>query len=201
MGRQNTMTKKTIHAELTCLAFQYAIKLIAEGSRDEAIDLGLTDESLQWICSLTAADLQRLKDIRFSAVVVEFDEDALNRLKRLVEHRKRDEEEEAELLRLGANLVMMRKLCGIGGAEYARRRRSLGLCAGVGRPAALDEEQHQRLWHAWRASAGLPGKARYITIGRGVGIPLGSVWACVQQWESAVPQLSGEERLEKRCLS
>lgn len=177
---------KTIHAELTCIAFRYAIQLIHDGARDEATGLGLTEKGLQWIARLTEADLQRLKEIRFSAVLVEFDEEALSRLQRLLEGRKREEEEENELLRLGAHLAMMRQLCGMGGAEYARRRRSLGLGdTGAGRPGALDEEQHQHLWRAWQDSAGQPGKARYIAIGRCTGIPLGCVWSQIQQWENA----------------
>lgn len=175
---------KTTHAELTCIAFRYAMQLVHDGERNEAAGLGLTEKSLQWIASLTEADLLRLKEIRFSAVLVEFDEEALNRLQRLLEGRKREEEEENELLRLGAHLAMMRQLCGMGGAEYARRRRSLGLGdTGAGRPGALNEEQHQRLWHAWQDSAGQPDRTRYITIGRCTGIPLGCAWASIQQCE------------------
>lgn len=177
---------KTVHAELTCAAFQYVIRLVHDGAGDEASSLGLTEKGLQWIASLTEADLQRLKEIRFSPVLVAFDDEALDRLQRILEQRKREETEDNDLLRLGAHLAMMRQLCGMGGAEYAKRRRVLGLGdTGVGRPGALNEEQHQRLWRAWQDSAGQTGKARYIAIGRSTGIALCGVWSWVQQWENA----------------
>jgi hypothetical protein len=193
---------KTIHSELTCIAFQYAIRLIHEGAGDEVMALGLTEKNLQWIRTLTEADLQRLKDIRFAAVLVEFDEEALNRLQRLLEQRKNEEQEENELLRLGAHLAMMRQLCGMGSAEYAKRRRFLGLGdTGVGRPGALNEEQCQRLWHTWQDSAGQSDRVRYIALGRCTGIPLGCAWACIQQWESSPAQGSGEDPDESLFLS
>ncbi len=177
---------KTIHAELTCIVFRYAIQMVHDGAHDELASLGLTENSIRWIASLTEADLQRLKEIRFSAVEAWFDEEALKRLQPLLEGRKREEDEENELLRLGAHLSMMRHLCGMGGAEYAKRRRYLGLGdTGAGRPMALNEEQQQRLWRVWQDSAGQPGKARYIAIGRCTGIHLGCVWSQIQQWENA----------------
>lgn len=178
---------KTVHAELTCAAFQYVIRLVHDGAGDEASSLGLTEKGLQWIASLTEADLQRLKEIRFSPVLVAFDDEALDRLRCILEQRKREGEEENGLLRLGAHLAMMRQLCGMGGAEYAKRRRSLGLGEiGVGRPVALNEDQHQLLWQAWRDSAAQnSSKARYIAIGQSTGIALCSVWSWVQQWENA----------------
>ena len=135
---------------------------------------------------LTLRELQALSQVRTHFLDVSIDSTCFDRV---LDHMERNKDQEAlqdALIRLRAPLAMMRAFFGVTNAEYAARRKLLGLAGtGVGRPPAPSEEDEQRVWQAWQAQAHLAVEQRYLQVGQTTGVPLNTVWALIRSWEAA----------------
>lgn len=176
---------RTTHAELVFSALRYVTETLAEGDVHSVLDLGLRLDQVARLQQLTLQDLQHLSRVRAHFLNVSVDPVCFDRVLEHMERSKRGEALQDELIRLRAPLPMMRAFFGMTNAEYAARRKLLGMSgAGVGRPPAPSEEDERRIWDAWRDAGDQPLEERYVSVGRATGVPLSIVWSLVCAWEA-----------------
>lgn len=176
---------RTTHAELVFSALRYVTETLAEGDVHSVLDLGLRLDQVARLQQLTLQDLQHLSRVRAHFLNVSVDPVCFDRVLEHMERSKRGEALQDELIRLRAPLPMMRAFFGMTNAEYAARRKLLGMSgAGVGRPPAPSEEDERRIWDAWRDAGDQPLEERYVIVGRATGVPLSIVWSLVRAWEA-----------------
>lgn len=176
---------KTTHAELVFSALRYVTETLAEGDVHSVLDLGLRLDQVARLQQLTLQDLQHLSRVRAHFLNVSVDPVCFDRVLEHMERSKRGEVLQDELIRLRAPLPMMRAFFGMTNAEYAARRKLLGMSgAGVGRPPAPSEADERRIWDAWRAAGDKPIEERYVSVGRATGVPLSIIWSLVRAWEA-----------------
>lgn len=176
---------KTTHAELIFHALRYASETLAEGDIHAVLELGLRLDQIARLKRLTLGDLNHLSRVRTHFMHIAVDPTCFDRVLDHLERNKRYEDLQDELIRLRGPLAMMRSFFGMTNAEYAARRKLLGLNGtGVGRPLAPTEEEEENLWQAWKDTQGLAVEQRFLRVGQSTGIPLNTVWALVQSWKS-----------------
>lgn len=176
---------RTTHAELVFSALRYVTETLAEGDVHSVLDLGLRLDQVARLQQLTLQDLQHLSRVRAHFLNVSVDPVCFDRVLEHMERSKRGEVLQDELIRLRAPLPLMRAFFGLTNAEYAARRKLLGMSgAGVGRPSAPSEADERRIWDAWRAAGEQPLEERYLSVGRATGVPLSIVWSLVRGWEA-----------------
>lgn len=176
---------RTTHAELVFSALRYLTETLAEGDIHAVLDLGLRLDQVTRLQQLTLQDLHHLSGVRAHFLNVTVDPVCFDRVLEHMERSKRGEAMQNELIQLRAPLPMMRAFFGMTNAEYAARRKLLGMSgAGVGRPPAPTEEEERSVWGAWSATADVPIEERYLRVGRDTGVPLSTVWALVRSWEA-----------------
>lgn len=184
-GCQYIPMARTTHAELVFSALRYVTEILAEGDVHSVLDLGLRLDQVARLQRLTLQDLQHLSQVRAHFLNVSVDPVCFDRVLEHMERSKRGEALQDELIRLRAPLPMMRAFFGLTNAEYAARRKLLGMSgAGVGRPPAPSEADERRIWDAWQAAGEQPLEERYLTVGRATGVPLSIVWSLVRTWET-----------------
>jgi Protein of unknown function (DUF2857) len=188
---------KTTHAELVFHTLRYVTETLAEGDLHAVLDLGFRVDQVARLERLTLRDLQAISQVRTHFLDVAIDSACFDRV---LDHMERNKDQEAlqdALIRLRAPLPMMRAFFGLTNAEYAARRKLLGLAGtGVGRPPAPSEEDEHRVWQAWQAQAHLSVEQRYLQVGQTTGVPLNTVWALIRSWEAAellTDKASGEK--------
>lgn len=176
---------RTTHAELVFSALRYVTETLAEGDVHSVLDLGMRLDQVARLQQLTLQDLQHLSRVRAHFLNVSVDPVCFDRVLEHMERSKRGEVLQDELIRLRAPLPLMRAFFGMTNAEYAARRKLLGMSgAGVGRPSAPSEADERRIWDAWRAAAEQPLEERYLSVGRATGVSLSIVWSLVRAWEA-----------------
>jgi hypothetical protein len=176
---------RTTHAELVFSALRYLTETLAEGDVHAVLDLGLRLDQVTRLQQLTLHDLHHLSGVRAHFLNVTVDSVCFDRVLEHMERSKRGEALQNELIQLRAPLPMMRAFFGMTNAEYAARRKLLGMSgAGVGRPPAPSEDEERSVWDAWRAAMDVAIEERYLRVGRETGVPLSTVWALVRSWEA-----------------
>lgn len=176
---------RTTHAELVFSALRYVTETLAEGDVHSVLDLGLRLDQVARLQQLTLQDLQHLSRVRAHFLNVSVDPVCFDRVLEHMERSKRGEARQDELIRRRAPLPLMRAFFGMTNAEYAARRKLLGMSgAGVGRPPAPSEADERRIWDAWQAAGEQPLEERYVSVGRVTDVPLSIVWSLVRAWEA-----------------
>jgi len=185
---------KTTHAELVFNILAYVTETLAEGDLHAALDLGFRLDQVERLQHLTLQDLHHLSRVRGHFMQARVDPVCFDRVLEHLERNKRGEALQNELIRLRAPVSMMQAFFGLTNAEYAARRKLLGMAgAGVGRPPAPSEDEEQRIWKSWQDAEGLPEAERYLHVGQETGVPLSTVWALVQSWEAEGLTSSGTD--------
>jgi hypothetical protein len=111
--------------------------------------LGLAEEDIDLLQSLTPTTLSLLAHATVSWVEVKIDSPVL---RRLIEQAERDEHQQRLInraLKLGASSTIMYQCFGLSHSETAMRRRVLKIGTHRGRPPQLSEAQEHGLWHRW----------------------------------------------------
>lgn len=176
---------RTTHAELIFSALRYVTETLAEGDVHSVLDLGLRLDQVSRLQQLTLQDLHHLSGVRAHFLNVTVDPVCFDRVLEHMERSKRGDALQNELIQLRAPLPMMRAFFGMTNAEYAARRKLLGMSgAGVGRPPSPTEQEERVVWDAWRAHADVPAEQRYLQVGHKTGVHLCTVWALVRSWEA-----------------
>lgn len=176
---------KTTHAELVFNILAYVTETLAEGDLHSTLDLGFRLDQVERLQHLTLQDLHHLSRVRGHFMHVSVDPVCVDRVLDHLERSKRGEVLQNELIRLRAPISMMQAFFGLSNAEYAARRKLLGMAGtGVGRPPAPSEEEEHRIWTSWQDTGSLPEAERYRHVGQETGVPLSTVWALVQSWEA-----------------
>jgi len=177
---------KTTHAELVFHTLRYVTETLAEGDIHSVLDLGFRLDQIARLERFTLRDLYHISQVRTHFMDISVDPACFNRVLDHMERNKRHDALQNELIRLRAPLAMMRAFFGMTNAEYAARRKLLGMTGtGIGRPPAPSEDDEQRVWKAWQANANHPVEARYLHVGQTTGVPLNTVWALIRSWEAS----------------
>lgn len=183
---------KTTHAELVFHTLRYVTETLAEGDIHSVSELGFRLDQIARLEQFTLRDLHHISQVRTHFMDIAVDPACFDRVLDHMERNKRHGALQDELIQLRAPLAMMRAFFGMTNAEYAARRRLLGMTGtGIGRPPAPSEDDEQRVWKAWQNHAQHTLEQRYLQVGQSTGIPLNTVWALIQSWEAA-GQLSDE---------
>jgi len=190
---------KTTHADLVFNILAYVSETLAEGDIDAALDLGFRVDQVERLQHLTLQDLHHLSTVRGHFMQVAVDPACLDRVLEHLQRNKHSETLQDELIRLRAPVAMMQAFYGMTNAEYAARRKLLGMAGtGVGRPPAPSEEEERQIWDSWQETKDLPLTERYLHVGRATGVPLSTVWSLVQSWEAE--GLLSDATSERRTL-
>jgi len=185
-GETRPLMAKTTHAELVFHILRYVTETLAEGDIHAVLDLGFRPDQITRLQRFTLRDLHHLSQVRTHFLDVAVHPACFDRVLDHIERNKSHDALQDELIQQRAPLVMMRACFGMSNAEYAARRRLLGMTGtGIGRPHAPSEEDEHRLWRAWQDHAHLPLERRYLKVGQNTGIPLKTVWGLIQSWEAA----------------
>lgn len=177
---------KTTHAELVFHTLRYVTETLAEGDIHSVLDLGFRLDQIARLERFTLRDLYHISQVRTHFMDISVDPACFDRVLDHMERNKRHDALQDELIQLRAPLAMMRAFFGMTNAEYAARRKLLGMSGtGIGRPPAPSEADEQRVWKAWQSHAEDPEEQRYLHVGQTTGIPLNTVWALIQSWETA----------------
>lgn len=176
---------KTTHAELVLHALRYVTETLAEGDIHAVLDLGFRIDQIARLERFTLRDLHHLSQVRTHFLDIAVDPACFDRVLEHMERGKHDEAVQDELIRRRAPVVMMRTLFGMTNAEYAARRRLLGMNGtGIGRPPTPSEEDERRVWQAWKAAPQEAMELRYLHVGKSTGVPLNAVWGLIRAWET-----------------
>lgn len=177
---------KTTHAELVFHTLRYVTETLAEGDIHSVLDLGFRLDQIARLERFTLRDLYHISQVRTHFMDVSVDPACFDRVLDHMERNKRHDALQDELIQQRAPLAMMRAFFGMTNAEYAARRKLLGMTGtGIGRPPAPSEDDEQRVWKAWQSNPRQPVEQRYLHVGRTTSIPLNTVWALIQSWEAA----------------
>ncbi|MDZ7840837.1 MAG: DUF2857 domain-containing protein [Gammaproteobacteria bacterium] len=190
---------KTTHADLVFNILAYVTETLAEGDIDAALDLGFRVDQVERLQHLTLQDLHHLSTVRGHFMEVAVDPACLDRVLEHLQRNKHSETLQDELIRLRAPVAMMQAFYGMTNAEYAARRKLLGMAGtGVGRPPAPSEAEERQIWDSWQESVAMPLTERYLQVGRETGLPLSTVWSLVQSWkaEGLLSDATGEPRTQ-----
>ncbi len=177
---------KTTHAELVFQTLRYVCETLADGDIQAVLDLGLRMDQIARLARFSLNDLRHLSDVPTHFMDVSVNAECLDRV---IAHMERSREREAlhdELIRNGAPYPMLFSFTGMTNREFAARRRLLGMSgSGRGRPPTPSEDDEQRVWAAWQASAQKPLEARYLHVSETTGVPLNLVWSMTDSWTFA----------------
>jgi hypothetical protein len=175
----------TNHSDLTFHILRHVTVTLAEGDIRSVLALGFHVNQVARLERLTLRDLHHLSHAPAHYLSIAIDP---VRFDRLLDHVDRDKQREAlqnELIRLRAPAVMMRAYFGMSNADYAARRRLLGMTGtGIGRPCLPSDADQKRIWKCWQDNARAPVEERYLHIGRDTGVPLKDVWGLIRSWEA-----------------
>lgn len=177
---------KTTHAELVFHTLCYVTETLAEGDIHSVSELGFRLDQIARLEQFTLRDLHHISQVRTHFMDIAVDPACFDRVLDHMERNKRHGALQDELIQQRAPLAMMRAFFGMTNAEYAARRKLLGMAGtGIGRPPAPSEDDEQCVWKIWQAHAQHPLEQRYLRVGQSTGIPLNTVWALIQSWETA----------------
>lgn len=173
------------HEELTLQILRHVTEAVSEGDIRSAFDLGFRVNQISRLENLTLRDLQHLSRVPTRFLSIAVDPERFDRLLSHIERSRRRERLQDELIRLRAPAVMMRTYFGMTNADYATRRRLLGLTGiGIGRPGLPSEDDQKRIWKCWQEHARVPVEERYLRVGQTTGVPLKNVWGLIHSWEA-----------------
>jgi hypothetical protein len=176
---------RTTHAELTFQILRHVTEILSEGDVCSALALGFRASQIAQLERLTLRDLHRLSRAPTHFLSITVDPTRFDRLLSHVERGKQRESLQDELIRLRAPAVMMRTYFGMTNADYATRRRLLGLTGtGIGRPCLPSNADQERIWKCWQDHSRIPLEERYLEVGRATGVPLKDVWGLIRSWEA-----------------
>lgn len=176
---------RTTHTELTFQILRHVVEVLSEGDVRSALLLGFRVSQIAQLERLTLRDMHRLSRAPTNFLSITVDPTRFDRLLIHVERSKQREDLQDELIRLRAPAAMMRAYFGMTNADYAARRRLLGLTGtGIGRPSLPSNADQERIWKCWQDHARLPLEERYLEVGRTTGVPLKDVWGLIRSWEA-----------------
>lgn len=160
---------------------------IRSGNLRRCESLGLTDNEIRLLNSLTIEDLHYLSQSPVSIITCQVHRENL----RLLLGRAREEQSRNQCiercLALGASIELLNAWFGLSTPEVAARRRLSGIRAGAGRAVRLSDEQQAELWQRWH-QAGAPGGESQAGLelmmlcAEEMSVPLTAVWNIVQEW-------------------
>lgn len=176
----------TKEAWLNWMALCYASQCLAEGDTEVLLEMGFERGDLERLRQLTQEDALRLSRFGGTLLRVTVDRAMFHRLLCHIQHEREIEALQDRMMAQDAPLALLSALFGCTSAEYASRRKRLGITSGVGRPSEVDEATELKVWAASRGlstDADRLSPAQWLALAEDTGVPLRSVWTLVQRWD------------------
>ena len=191
------MSSTNHHRDFMIQTILYIARLIANQEYEEVEELGIRRDQAEAIRGMTMEKLQKLSlNIRASFFTFHAEPALIDAALLMLKRQEQEEDMDLALVEAGARYEMMRDLGGMTTEQYAKLRRYLGLKDGRGRPHDPTDAEKEEVFISWKLSAEEEDlKRRYLKVHEETGIPVGSIWKLVQEWDSI-----GEESLGKRSV-
>ncbi|EOU0223007.1 TPA: DUF2857 domain-containing protein [Proteus mirabilis] len=160
---------------------------IKSGNLRRCEALGLTDNEIRLLNSLTIEDLHYLSHSPVSIITCQIHRENLRLLLTRAKEVHRQNQMVERCLRLGASIDLLNRYFGMTSLEVSARRRLSGIRIGVGRSQSLNDEQKAELWHRWK-EAGMPepddpGCLQVMVLcAEEMNVSLTTIWNTVQEW-------------------
>lgn len=144
-------------------------------------------DTVKKLAAYTQEDLDALEDVHFPVLPsIIYDSESLTKLLSVGERRNAERHIKDRLLTLEAPAPLLFHLFGMVSADFATRRKALGLATQVGgRPRSLTEDEETTLAHLWSQNREKPEHQRWIEVAE-AHIPLASAWTAIQRWNTGV---------------
>jgi len=159
---------------------------LAEGDLQALLALGLEPEDIRAMEQMTLADLRVMSSFAGSYLRRAADVQMFRRARSRMQSERAAALLRDRLIADDAPYALVHALFGTSGAEYAARRRLLGVVEGIGRPAQCDEAAEARVWSALRGLRNEPGPAlppeEWIELQARTGESLRTLWILVQRF-------------------
>ena len=180
------MSNTNHHSDFMIQTLLYIARLIANQEYEEVEELGIRRDQADAIRGMTMEDLQKLSlKIRASVFTITAHPQMLDAALLMLKRQKQEDDIDMALVEAGARYEMMHELAGMTTEQYSKSRRCLGLKDGRGRPHDPSDSEKEEVFVSWQLSADEPDlKQRYLKVHEETGIPIGSIWKLVQEWES-----------------
>jgi hypothetical protein len=149
--------------------------------------MGLSDEHIERLASLSLADLLRVAPPADELVALQLQPDRLDSLLKVVDLASARDRLVEQCLRLGACSPMMRFFFQMTTRELREAQSRFGVSIPVGRPRALSPEEAHRLYDAWDGMGTPLTAMALVRLAEATGLPIHAVWRELQ----AHPGLAG----------
>jgi len=170
-------------------ALRFVSECLAEGDLQTLLALGFELEDLRAMEQMTLADLRVLSAFPGTYLRRVADVAMFRRARSRAETERTRAAQLDRLIAQEAPYALVHELFGTSGAEYAARRRLLGVVEGVGRPAQADEATERRVWTAlcgMRETLLAPLSAEeWIALQDRTGESFRILWVLVSRWSTS----------------
>jgi len=176
----------TKEAQLNAAVLGYAATCLAEGELHLLTAMGWQRNDVEALQDMHLDDLQRLARLSGHFLKVTIDRDCFARILAHIRREREAEDAKRHLLENDAPMALMGALYGMTGAEYAGRRKLLGLTSGAGRVPEPNEDQDHAVWAAFKSlgkadADNLTGND-WLTLMDRTGVPMRIIWYVVQHY-------------------
>ncbi|EQA5334433.1 DUF2857 domain-containing protein [Proteus mirabilis] len=160
---------------------------IKSGNLRRCEALGLTDNEIRLLNSLTIEDLHYLSQSPVSIITCQIHRENLRLLLTRAKEVHRQNQMIERCLRLGASIDLLNQYFGMTSLEVSARRRLSGIRGNAGRSQRLSDVQQTELWYRWKEE-GMPEPDDpdclqiMVSCAEKMNVSLTTVWNSVQEW-------------------
>lgn len=160
---------------------------IKSGNLRRCEALGLTDNEIRLLNSLTIEDLHYLSQSPVSIITCQIHRENLRLLLTRTKEVHRQNQMIERCLRLGASIDLLNQYFGMTSLEVSARRRLSGIRGNAGRSQRLSDVQQTELWYRWKEE-GMPEPDDpdclqiMVSCAEKMDVSLTTLWNTVQEW-------------------
>lgn len=160
---------------------------IKSGNLRRCEALGLTDNEIRLLNSLTIEDLHYLSHSPVSIITCQIHRENLRLLLTRAKEVHRQNQMIERCLKLGASIDLLNQYFGMTSLEVSARRRLAGIRGNAGRSQRLSDVQQAELWYRWKEE-GMPEPDDpdclqiMVSCAEKMDVSLTTVWNTVQEW-------------------
>ncbi|ATZ93004.1 MULTISPECIES: DUF2857 domain-containing protein [Dickeya] len=167
--------------------------------------LGLKQEEMQLLLSLTIEDLHYLSNSPVSVLQFQIHHE---NFVRLIQHARREQLRSQRIdraLSLGGSIELMQHMFGLSSVEVANRRRIAGIDVRPGRGVVLSEQESEELWERWQKAAvsdidSAEGLDVMMLAAEQMDVSLTAVWHAVKGWKTLSPASSAFKESQRKAV-
>lgn len=189
-GRLSIIQEAVMATQLAQAGNHLLTELVMEiksGNLRRCEALGLTDNEIRLLNSLTIEDLHYLSQSPVSIITCQIHRENLRLLLTRAKEVHRQNQMIERCLRLGASIDLLNQYFGMTSLEVSARRRLSGIRGNAGRSQRLSDVQQTELWYRWKEE-GMPEPDDpdclqiMVSCAEKMNVSLTTVWNSVQEW-------------------